>query len=70
MTLQIRPIQLDDIHAAGEICYNAFKGVAEKHNFRPDFPSPEMAVQFCGSLVHSPNVFGVVAEAADIDGDG
>lgn len=63
MTLHIRPIEARDINAVGNICYNAFKGTSEQHNFRPDFPSADMAVQFCGSLFESPSVFGVVAEA-------
>lgn len=63
MTLQIRSIEAQDINAVGNICYNAFKGISAQHNFRPDFPSADMAVQFCGSLFESPSVFGVVAEA-------
>ena len=33
-----------DATACGSICYEAFKGIAEQHNFPPDFPSPDIAI--------------------------
>lgn len=62
MTIQIRPIRAEDADAAGAICYQAFKGIAEKHNFRHDFPAPENAIEFCQAMATTPGVFGVVAE--------
>jgi GNAT superfamily N-acetyltransferase len=50
-----------DVETSGRICYEAFKGIAERHNFRPDFPSPEAGVQLAQSLFASPQVFSVVA---------
>jgi GNAT superfamily N-acetyltransferase len=38
-------------------------GIAERHNFRPDFPSAEAAIQLAQAFFASPQVFGVVAES-------
>ncbi|HYY57289.1 MAG TPA: GNAT family N-acetyltransferase [Pyrinomonadaceae bacterium] len=63
MNIQIRPTKQEDAETCGRICYEAFKTIAERHNFRPDFPTPEFAVQLVESLIASPQVFGVVAES-------
>ena len=55
----------EDIETCGRICYEAFKGIAEKHNFPPDFPVPEVAIELMRNFQGSPGVFSVVAE---IDG--
>jgi GNAT superfamily N-acetyltransferase len=53
----------EDIEPCGRICYEAFKGIAEKHNFRPDFPVPEAAIGLMQMLLERPDVFNVVAES-------
>ena len=53
----------EDVEICGRICYEAFKGIAEAHNFRKDFPSLEMAIWLMGSLLENPGVFNVVAES-------
>ena len=63
MNIQIRSIEQEDAETCGRICYEAFKKIAERHNFRPDFPTPELAIQLAQSLSASPQVFGVVAES-------
>ena len=63
MNVQIRSIRQEDTETCGRICYEAFKTVAERHNFRPDFSTPEFAIQLAQSLMASPQVFGVVAES-------
>jgi predicted N-acetyltransferase YhbS len=63
MTIQLRPVTAADVEACGRIIYEAFKGIAERHNFRPDFPSPEMATEVAHFLFGHPSVFGVVAES-------
>jgi predicted N-acetyltransferase YhbS len=60
---KLRPVEASDIEECGRIIYEAFKGIAEKHNFRPDFPSAESGVQFAQMLTGSPTIFGVVAES-------
>ena len=42
MNIALRPGSVDDAEACGGICYRAFKGIAEQHNFPPDFPSPAL----------------------------
>lgn len=65
MNLTLRPGRLEDAKTCGSICYEAFKAIAEHHNFPPDFPSPEIAIGFLSSLLSRSDVYSVVAE---IDG--
>jgi hypothetical protein len=37
----------DDAERCGWICYEAFKTIAEQHNFPKDFTAPEMGVDWC-----------------------
>lgn len=53
----------EDIETCGRICYEAFKGIAEKHNFPPDFPVPEVAIELMRNFQASNGVFSVVAES-------
>lgn len=62
MTIRIRPMTLEDVETCGRICYEAFRRVAERHAFRPDFPVPEAAVQLTQAFFANPDVFNVVAE--------
>ncbi|MDQ3802439.1 MAG: GNAT family N-acetyltransferase [Acidobacteriota bacterium] len=63
MEIRIRPATPDDAEACGRIIYEAFKGVAERHNFRPDFPSADAGAQLAHLFINDPAVFGVVAES-------
>ena len=51
-----------DAAVAGDICYRAFKAIAEAHNFTPDFPNPESGVGAIGSLIAHPGAFDLIAE--------
>ncbi|HKS10480.1 MAG TPA: GNAT family N-acetyltransferase [Pyrinomonadaceae bacterium] len=62
MTIQLRPMTPDDVEICGRICYDAFNGIADKHNFRHDFPTLEAAVGLMQMLAERPDVFSVVAE--------
>jgi GNAT superfamily N-acetyltransferase len=53
----------EDVEPCGRICYEAFTGIAEKHNFRKDFPVPEAAIELMQMLLSRPDVFNVVAES-------
>jgi predicted N-acetyltransferase YhbS len=66
VTVLLRQGETADGSAVGEICYRAFKAVAESHNFPPDFPSPEVAAGFLAGLIAHEGFFNVVAE---IDGN-
>jgi predicted N-acetyltransferase YhbS len=63
VNVQVRSMKQEDVETCGRICYEAFKNIADCHNFRPDFPSPEFAVQFAQAFIDNPQVFGVVAES-------
>jgi GNAT superfamily N-acetyltransferase len=53
----------EDANTCGTICYEAFKAIASQHNFPPDFPSREVAVELLSMLLSHPNFYAVVAEA-------
>lgn len=63
--VQIRMMKQEDVETCGRICYEAFKSIAERHGFPPDFPSPEVAAGLLSQLVSRDNIYSVVAE---IDG--
>jgi predicted N-acetyltransferase YhbS len=58
----IRPGRADDAEPCGRICYEAFRAVAERHGYRPDFPSAELTTGLISSLLADPRIYGVVAE--------
>src|SRR5215213_2609537 len=62
MNIQLRSMKAEDVKTCGRICYTAFKEIAGKHNFRPDFPTPERAIDLAQTLFSSPSVYSVVAE--------
>jgi GNAT superfamily N-acetyltransferase len=63
MDIRVRPATPDDAGACGGIIYEAFKGIAERHNFRPDFSSADAGAQLAHLFIADPSVFGVVAES-------
>lgn len=62
MKTRIRPAEEEDVRLCGEIMYEAFKGIAEAHNFPPVFPDPEPPVHQLGMMQEAPNFDGFVAE--------
>lgn len=61
-SIELRPPTLDDAEELGRICFEAFRAIAERHNFPPDFPSPEIAATVLSSLISHPDIYGVVAQ--------
>src|SRR5919202_4771907 len=59
--LRLRVGESEDAEICGSICYEAFKVLAEEHNFPPDH-SPEMASGLITSLLSRGDVYSVVAE--------
>jgi GNAT superfamily N-acetyltransferase len=63
MALKLRAGKPADAERCGVICYEAFKNIAEKHGFPPDFPSPDIAIGMMSMLFSPhPHVYSVVAE--------
>ena len=60
--IEIRSPAPDDTEELGRICFEGFRSIAERHNFPPDFPSPEVASGVMSGLISHPEVYGVVAE--------
>ncbi len=62
MDLHIRQATVEDANIFGEICYNAFKNIADQHNYPPDFPSPEVAAGMYSNLIPHPKFHSAAAE--------
>jgi predicted N-acetyltransferase YhbS len=62
MPLTLRLGTPDDADRCGTICYEAFKTIAEHHQFPADFPSPELAAASFAKWLSHPGYFIVVAE--------
>jgi predicted N-acetyltransferase YhbS len=62
MNLKLRPPIAADHPEIGRIVFEAFKSIAEKHNFPLDFPSAEKAAGLTAFFANNPAIFGVVAE--------
>jgi len=62
MSLILRAGRPEDATLCGTICYDAFKTIAEQHNFPPEFPSPEVVTEILARLLVHPDVYAVVAE--------
>ena len=65
MNVILRSGKPEDAISAGVICYEAFKAIAEQHNFPPDFPTADVASGLLNQLLAHPDIYSVVAE---IDG--
>jgi hypothetical protein len=62
MAIAMRPIEPADVPEAGRICHDAFKAIVEQHNFPPDFPEPDVAINLLSRLTANLGFYGVVAE--------
>lgn len=62
MKVLFRSGKIDDATACGTICYEAFKAIAEQHNFPPDFPSTDMAVALLSTVLSRTDIYSVIAE--------
>jgi GNAT superfamily N-acetyltransferase len=63
MNIILRPGHPADASACGEICYEAFKDIAGRHNFPPDFPDAATATGLMNYLFSEAGVWSVVAES-------
>jgi predicted N-acetyltransferase YhbS len=62
MKTTLRAGDRNDAATCGRICYEAFKAIANQHNFPPDFPDPETAVDLLSQLFARSDIYSVVAE--------
>lgn len=62
-SFSIRKATPEDAAVCGQICYEAFRTINEKHNFPPDIPNPERAVGILTFMFSSPQFYCVVAES-------
>jgi GNAT superfamily N-acetyltransferase len=62
MAITIRKGETDDAGECGRICYEAFRAIAQAHNYPPDFPSVEIAQGLMRMILGHPGFYGVVAE--------
>jgi len=62
MTVTLRPATVSDAPAIGRVMHDAFKAIAERHNFPPDFPSPDVASGLAAMLLGHGRFYGVAAE--------
>jgi predicted N-acetyltransferase YhbS len=62
MATRLRRGQREDASACGVIAYEAFKAIADAHNYPPDFPSPQVATEILSMLLAHPAFYSVVAE--------
>jgi GNAT superfamily N-acetyltransferase len=51
----------EDGEVCGRICFEAFRSIAERHGFPPDFPTPEVGIAMWSALVSNPGFYTVVA---------
>jgi predicted N-acetyltransferase YhbS len=61
-SVNVRPVTASDLESCGRILYEAFKDIAERHGFLPDFPNVEGATNIIQGLIDDSSSFGVVAE--------
>jgi predicted N-acetyltransferase YhbS len=66
MSLILRAGKPEDAEKTGQICYEAFKTIAESHNFPKDFPSAEAGIGLMTMLLSRADAYSVVAE---LDGE-
>ncbi len=62
MNVVLRPATRDDASDCGDICFEAFRSVAETHNFPSDWRSSDEATTAITAILAHPGFYGVVAE--------
>jgi predicted N-acetyltransferase YhbS len=60
--VRLRPAQPGDAAAVGQIVFDAFAGIHDRHRFPRDFPTLEAASGLAHAFIAHPSIHGVVAE--------
>jgi GNAT superfamily N-acetyltransferase len=58
----VRAASLEDAAVCGQICYDAFFTISQRHGFPCDLPGPEVATGLLSMMFVSPDFYCVVAE--------
>ena len=61
MAIEYRTPTAEHVPELGRICYEAFKDIAERHGFEPDFASAEFAAMVIGMLLASETHYAIAA---------
>ncbi|MBV9479651.1 MAG: GNAT family N-acetyltransferase [Acidobacteria bacterium] len=61
-TVAIRRATPADAEACGRICFQAFTTLSKRHNFPPDYSTPEIPTHVLSTMFSHPSFFCVVAE--------
>ncbi|MGH8011606.1 MAG: GNAT family N-acetyltransferase [Candidatus Binataceae bacterium] len=62
MDVKIRGGSESDAPVIGRICYEAFRAIANEHNFPPDIPNAKTGIGAVSHMLAHPGFYGVVAE--------
>src|SRR5262245_35924024 len=65
MSITFRPPTPADIPAVGQLVFDAFASIQDRHRFARDFPSLEAATGFAQAWIPHPKIWGVLA----VDGE-
>jgi predicted N-acetyltransferase YhbS len=63
MKVELVPAALAQVPELGDICHRAFRGIAERHGFEPDFVDPQFAGMIITSLIRNEDCYSVAALA-------
>lgn len=63
MSITLRAARPDDATSSGAICHVAFKTIAERHGFLPDFPDSEVPTGMLAHVIGRDDAYMVVAES-------
>ncbi len=61
MSLELVPAKPEHVPELGRICYEAFKDIADRHHFPPDFPSAAFARMIMAMLIQREDEYSVTA---------
>jgi predicted N-acetyltransferase YhbS len=59
----IRPATVDDAAVCGQICFDAFSTINQRHGYPCDFPAPEVATHVLSMMFSHPSFYCIVAES-------
>jgi predicted N-acetyltransferase YhbS len=62
MHVTFRPGRPEDTRTCAAVFFQAFKHIAEQHNFPVDFPEPKMAVDILAMILSRDDIYSVVVE--------